>query len=180
MDESQTQLTVTDEELRRVAIIQIVVDELARGKTIKDACEKAGITPRTWRNWRSSGYVQEVLNTRYADIVDGTKEVIASSMVKHVDILAKLAQGVVPRNTAISGNLLASDVIAAGKQLFSVWKAVGGDRQQDAHDQQLLDQLKGTQLSITQVHVQTMNIGSSDQPMPVPIGVDDIVEGEVE
>ena len=173
-----SELTVTDKDLRRAAQIQLVVDALASGRNITEACERAGVATSTWRSWKKDGLVSDVINDRYNDIVTGVKDIVADSLVEHVKVLAALARGQTPKGTSLDGTFAPRDAIAAGTQLLRVWQELGGDEITKEREQELiLEELRGAHISITQVHVLTANIGTSGQPMPVPAGV---LEGDYE
>lgn len=178
MDSTSTQLTITDKDLQHAAQVQLVVDGLAAGRTIAEACQRAGISVSTWRNWKKDGQVADVINTKYNDITTGVKDLIADSLIQHIKVLAALAKGQLPQPSEITGVLAARDVIAAGIQLLNVWKEVGADVQSKEREQErILDELRNAKISITQVHILTTNVGTLAQPMPVPSGV---LEGEYE
>jgi hypothetical protein len=173
-------IDVTERDLRQASLIQQVVDALAAGRTIKDACIKVGIDEKTWRNWRRDGLIQEHLNLKFQDIQSGVRDLIADSMVKSVKVLCSLAKGVIPPNTSIDGVLAARDVVAAGKAVNELWKDLGGTAESKEREQErIIEELAKAKISITQIHVQTVNIGTEAQPMPVPVGAG-IIDGEVE
>lgn len=180
MEDTSTQhtLTVSDKELQRAAQVQIVVDGLAAGRNISQACERAGISTTTWRHWKREGHVAEVINDRYNDVTTGVKDLVADSLVEHVRVLAALATGRIPKGTQIDGVFAPRDAVAAGAQLLKVWQELGGDEiSKEREQERILEELRGAHISITQVHVLTANVGTMAQPMPVPVGV---LEGEYE
>ena len=180
MESTSTQLmpTVSDKDLQRAAQVQLVVDGLAAGRTITEACQRAGISVSTWRSWKKDGHVAEVINTKYNDITTGAKDLIADSLIQHMKVLAALSKGQIPKPSGIDGVLAPRDVIAAGVQLLNVWKELGGDTESKERDQErIMEELRNAHISILQVHVLTTNVGTRAQPMPVPSGV---LEGEYE
>jgi hypothetical protein len=173
------EVAVTDKDLQRASIIRKVVDALAAGRSIKDACAIAEIDERTWRSWRKEGWVQDVVNAKFKDITTGVRDLVAEAMVGSTKLLCKLAQGIVPANTSIDGVLAGRDCIAAQKQLVELWKTLGGDMESRERDQEkMIEELAKKGISITQVRIQTVNIGTEAQPMPVPVGAE-VIEGEV-
>ena len=170
--------TVSDKDLQHAAQVQLVVDGLAAGRTIAEACQRAGISVSTWRSWKKDGHVAEVINTKYNDITTGAKDLIADSLIQHMKVLAALSKGQIPKPSGIDGVLAPRDVIAAGVQLLNVWKELGGDTESKERDQErIMEELRNAHISILQVHVLTTNVGTRAQPMPVPSGV---LEGEYE
>lgn len=173
-----TELVVTDQDLRRTVQVQKVVDSLASGRNITEACAHAGVSLSTWRSWRRDGIVSDAINAKYSDVTMGFKDIIADSLVDHVKVLCEIARGQMPKAGAINGKLAPRDVIEAGKQLFAIWQATGGDVEtQEREQQRILEELRTGHISITQVHVQTINVGTQTEPMPVPAG---IIEGKYE
>ena len=176
-------MVADEKDLQRAVQIQRVVDLLARGKTIKQACADVDISERTWREWRKDGYVQEVIDSKFKDVTSGVKDLVANSLVASTRVLTSLAQGTIPRGTNITGKLAPRDVIAAQQQLISLWEKLGGDTESKEREQErILDELARAHISITTVHVETINMGNEMQPMPVPVGVKpvEVIEGEVE
>jgi hypothetical protein len=180
--ESEKLPTVSDKELQRAVQIQKIVDLLARGRTIEQACDAVGISPRTWRRWRKDGYVADVINAKFNDVTSGVKDLVAESLVESTKVLTSLAKGKIPRNTAINGVLAPRDVIAAQQQLMTLWEKLGGDAESKEREQErLLEELANAHISITTVHVDTVNVGSETQPMPIPTGARPaVIEGEIE
>jgi hypothetical protein len=180
--ESKKLPTVSDKELQRAAQIQKIVDLLARGRTIEQACDVVGISARTWRRWRKDGYVADVINAKFNDVTSGVKDLVAESLVESTKVLTSLAKGKIPRNTAINGVLAPRDVIAAQQQLMTLWEKLGGDAESKEREQErLLEELANAHISITTVHVDTVNVGSETQPMPIPTGARPaVIEGEIE
>ena len=169
---------VSDTELRRAVIIQTVVDALSLGNTIAKACQKAGICEQTWRNWRREGYVGDLINMRFKDVTAGIKTIVADSLVASTKVLALLAQGQIPPDTAINGTLAPRDVVSAQQQLINLWEKLGGDQETKEREQErLLEELAAAHISITTVHVTTVNMGDETQPIPVPVGFD-AIDGE--
>lgn len=63
-------------ELRRVAIVKVILENLAQGKTISESCQIAGISPRTFRKWRKSGALDEYLADMLQEIkVSGLSQI---------------------------------------------------------------------------------------------------------
>lgn len=177
-DNSQTQLTVSDSDLRRAGQITRMVDLLSMGKGIEEACDIVSISTETWRRWRKAGQVQNLLDLRFKDITTGMRGLIADSLVNSTKVLAQMAEGKLPTGTNIKGSLAPTDVIAANKELRGLWQLLGGDSESQAREEdRLIEELKAGGVSITTVNIQTMNVGSEHQPMPIPSGI--VVEGEV-
>ena len=176
--------SATEADLRRAAIILKVVDGLAQGLSIKDSCKEADITPASWRLWRADGLIQQAVNTRFDDMTTGVKGIISDSLVAGMSILADIAQGKKPRNTAITGVLSPRDVIAANTLLLSVWEKMGGSTESRITEQRnLLDKIKEGGVNINTVQIQVINVGDKAQPRLVPVGAgipQDILDGTFE
>jgi hypothetical protein len=173
---------VTEVDLRRTAQISTVVNELAKGRSLAQACEKAGICERTWRYWRSEGLTQPYLDDAWRDLTDGLRGIVQNNLIRSMLVLADIAQGIIPRGTAITGTLAPRDVVAASQQLQNIYQKLGGDK--DVHDraqERLLEELMTSTINITTVHIETVNRGDEAQPMPVAIGVrqeGDVIDGD--
>jgi hypothetical protein len=168
-------------DLWRAATIQKVVDSLASGRNIQDSCEYANISTNTWYAWRKEGLVADVVNTKFKDVTSGVRDLVSESMVGATKLLCYMAQGKLPPNTSIGGIFAPRDAIAASAQLLTLWDRLGGDIESKERDQErMIEELIKGGISVTQVQINTVNIGSEAQPMPVLQGAKEvIVEGEI-
>jgi hypothetical protein len=174
--------TVSEVDLRRAGQIVKVVDALARGRTIGQACKEAGIGATTWTRWKREGYVSEYLGAKFEDITSGVGGIVSNAMIESTRVLASLAKGQIPRDTSINGVLAPRDVIAAQAQLFNLWKQLSGenDTAEREHDR-VLEELRERAINISLVHVNTINVGDETMTIPVPVigrRETDIIEGE--
>jgi len=164
-------LVVDDQDLRRAAQIKIIVDSLSAGSTIALACSKADISPRTWQRWKKEGYVQDLIADRFDDVMSGVRQLVAEALPASTKVLVAISQGKIPNGTAIDGTLAPRDVIAAQTQLMNLYRQVGGDLDPVARDNAAaLEALKQRAVSITTFHIDTINVGTEQEPMPVPAG----------
>lgn len=63
-------------ELKRVATVKVILENLAQGKKIGESCQIAGISPRTFRKWRKSGELDEYLGDMLQSIkVSGLSQI---------------------------------------------------------------------------------------------------------
>lgn len=169
---TDNELEVTDTDLRRAAQVQMVIDSLASGANITKACKVAGINRSTWARWKKDGIVQELLNEKFGDVMAGVRGVVSDALVGSTKVLAQIAQGKLPSGTAIDGTLAPRDVVTAQQQLMALWRQVGGvEDTVDRDAEALLEQLQAGHISVTTVNIQTMNVGTEQNPMPIPIGV---------
>ncbi len=174
------EVAITDKDLERAAKIVKIINVLASGGNITKACQRAGISVSTWAAWKKDQVVADMIAAKHEDVTLGVREVIADSLTAHMAILCGFAKGEMPRNSSIKGILAPRDVIQAGTQVMNIWKDLGGAAQdKDREQQALVDELTRAGVTINQYVVNTMNVGTESQPMPVPIGAD-IIEGEVE
>ncbi|NIV33092.1 MAG: hypothetical protein GWN58_27685 [Anaerolineae bacterium] len=168
----ESSLDISDVDLRRAAQITTVINGIAGGMTIESACERAGVSTSTWHRWRKDGDVQALLQTKFEDVTAGVRDLVAESLVPSTRVLTSLAKGEIPSGTSINGVLAPRDVIAAQQQLMGLWKVLGGGEDEHAKENaRVLEELKRRAVSITTVHVDTVNVGSEAQPLPVPSGV---------
>jgi len=168
---STTQLSVTEDDLRRAGQIASICDTLATGATIATACEEVGITTRTWRNWRQQGLVQEMVAATYDDLVVGARTLITGGVIEHLKILTSFAAGKVP----VGVNVIAlnpREIIVAGKQMMDILGKMGITfNTQEREQKDLLLQLVASKITIQQMVVVTENTGTANAPRPEPIGV---------
>jgi len=165
-------LEVSDSDLRRASLITMVINGLAAGMTIDKACVRADVSLSTWRRWRTEGDVMALLQTKFEDVTAGVRDLVAESLVPSTKVLTSLAKGEIPSGTAINGVLAPRDVIAAQQQLMNLWKVLGGSEDPGMQEnQRVIDELKKRAVSITTYNIDTVNVGSEAQPMPVATGV---------
>lgn len=178
---SEPHMGITDKDLERAAKVTKVINALAAGSNIKQACDRAEITPLTWRTWKKDKIVNDLIQAKYEDITIGMREVLSSSLVSHMAILCGFAKGEMPAQSGITGVLAPRDVIQAGTQVMNIWKDIGGGSNDYEREQQaIVDELTKASITINQYVVNTMNVGTESQPMPIPVGIGEVVEGEIE
>jgi hypothetical protein len=163
---------ISDKDLARGAQIEKVVGGLAAGMSITNACKRAGISSKTWRRWKDEGLIQDLIADKFDDVMAGVRDLIANALPNSTKVLAAIAQGKIPDGTAIDGKLAPRDVVAAQAQLMNLYKQVGGDIDQVERDNaSALEQLKQRNTSILTVNIDTVNVGTAQEPMPVPAGI---------
>jgi hypothetical protein len=173
-----------DVDLRRAAQVARVVDGLASGMTITHACNGAGISIRTWQRWKKEGFVQELIAERFDDVMAGVRKLVAEALPSSTNVLVAISQGKIPPGTAIDGTLAPRDVVAAQQQLMALYRQVGGDMDPVARDnEKAVEALRTRAVSITTYNIETVNVGTDVEPMPVPsraINVIDVTPALVE
>ena len=177
-----SELDVSDSSLRRAAQIAQVINGLAAGMTIDRSCERANVSLTSWHRWRQEGDVQAMIQAKFEDVTAGVRDLVAESLVPSTKILTSLAKGEIPSGTAITGVLAPRDVVAAQQQLMNLWKILGGGEDPGAREnQRVIDELKKRAVSILTLNIDTVNIGTEAQPMPVPSGIRliDVVDAEL-
>lgn len=183
----ESKIEVSDADLRRASQITVVINGIAAGMNTEDACSRAGISKSTWQRWRKDGEVQALLQAKFEDVTAGVRDLVAESLVPSTQVLTSLAKGEIPPGTSINGVLAPRDVIAAQQQLMGLWKVLGGGEDERAkEDARVLDELRKRKISITTVHVDTVNVGTDAQPLPIPSGVrvidvtPEMIEGSIQ
>jgi len=160
---------VDDQDLRRAAQIATVVEGLSSGMTVTNACNSAGISVRTWQRWKKEGYIQELIAERFDDVMAGVRKLVAEALPESTKVLVAIAHGKIPPGTAIDGTLAPRDVVAAQQQIMALYRQVGGDIDPVQRDnEKAVEQLRQRAVSITTFNIETVNVGTDVEPMPVP------------
>lgn len=169
---------ITEKDIQRAAIVRRVVEGLSSGNDLTTSCERAGISINTWRLWRESGHVQAILKETHDALTIGIRGVLEEAALRSFEVIASIAQGKKPARTDIKADLTPADVIAAHDRLWKVLGLTGlEDRAAESDAEAILRELREKQVSIFTMHVGTVNIGTSAEPVPVPTGM--VVEGEL-
>jgi anti-sigma factor RsiW len=179
--EPSTQLIITEEkselELQREAKIAAVITNLAGGMTIERACKVAGTTSRSWRRWKESGLVQDALAETFGNVMAGVRRTVADGLVQSASVLVSIAQGKIPPGTDFDGKLAPRDSVAAQQQLLRLWQVVADpEKEKEREAQDTLSRLRSSTASVMTVHINTVNVGTDQEPMPVPIGAEEIID----
>lgn len=160
---------VDDQDLRRAAQIATVVEGLSSGMTVTNACNTAGVSVRTWQRWKKEGYIQELIAERFDDVMAGVRKLVAEALPESTKVLVAIAHGKIPPGTAIDGTLAPRDVVAAQQQIMALYRQVGGDIDPVQRDnEKAVEQLRQRAVSITTFNIETVNVGTDVEPMPVP------------
>lgn len=164
---------ITERDLARMALIARVVTGLSGGMSIERACKVAGIASQTWRRWKSQGLVQDMLAAKFADVMAGVRETVAEGLVQSASVLVSIAQGKVPGGTDFDGKLAPRDSVAAQQQLMRLWQVVANpDAEKERVAEDALERLRKQAVSVLTVNIETVNVGTDQEPMPVPVGVE--------
>ena len=77
-----------------------------------------------------------------------------------------------PKGTDFEGKLAPRDTVAAQQQLMRLWQAVADPEEARVADaEERLASLRAKAVSVMTVHIDTVNVGTDQEPMPVPVGV---------